>query len=1276
MPPPLLELLQPQSFASLARDAYSRGEAYARNGRVKELSVNGEGARAVVKGSQYYRVSLDAVSGALQHACECPMGELRVLCKHVVAVGILAERLLADPAPARTEGDASRTHFERDEELQSYLAANGLLHVRRLSADVLAPHLSPPDRSGLLYALGRHRFTDYATTQSLIRYGYLLTYAPKLQSQLPAAAWRFLQAEREELAVTRASLEDRLQPPADARALPAFQSLRAARDAFDPAVPPRSEAALVAASLRLDPALPGFAYQDDRRALMETGAGLILPTVQLTLPSSGDAPAVTRCSCGLTRCPHALAALDAALLRLRGPLSSQTADALEELSRPPWQRALNALQHALEEQEEDAGAVLVSWRLKVREEDGVEVTPFLHRLNRKGALSAGTRVGPGRLLEQQRSQLSSDDVRIAELLARTPGPASQPLLYALAGHPRVFLGEDAERPLRVERVKVGLVAEERNGAVVLGPGIDGAPLSQGLARAVQQARPDQALYVWDPGARVLSALEATAQLRSVLGVLSQFGSEFPPESHPALLERLSLASARLPVAMPRSVMGEAVPPDTALVLRLQVKSDATVEVELRARPLPEAATFAPGDGPRDVHARRKERAVHARRDFAAEVAAANALAARLPLQGAEHEHGHTYLLPNPAAALALLAELPGLSPKPELEWVGDPLRLAARAVPTSLKVILDKKRDWFGLLGGLSVEGERVELAVLLDAARRKQRFIRVTEKTYVEVHDALRVHLESLADHTYASPKGGLEVGPSAAEALDALAQAGASVSADEAWRELAQRIFAAKALTPRVPRTLKATLRDYQLEGFRWLTRLAAWGAGAVLADDMGLGKTVQALALLLDRASKGPALVIAPTSVGFNWMDEAARFAPSLKLAVYADSEDRGLALERLGPKDVLVLSYGLLARDLERLRQVRFATVIFDEAQALKNAATQRARAARELQAEFRCALSGTPLENHLGELWSLYRIVFPGLLGSWDAFRDRFATPIEKRIDPTAAPALARVLAPFLLRRTKGQVEQELPARTEINVPVVLSAPEWQLYEDARLAALSELETPKAKLREAQRRVQVLAALTRLRLLASHPRLYDPASTLESAKLKRLLELVDELTAEGHRALIFSQFTSHLALVREVLDARGVRYQYLDGSTPRTERKRRVQAFQEGDAPLFLISLKAGGFGLNLTAADNAIHLDPWWNPAVEDQASDRAHRIGQTRPVTIYRLVTRGTIEEQILALHEDKRALVSGILEGKDSAGKLSSQELLGLLTQGNVQSPGGTVH
>jgi SNF2 family DNA or RNA helicase len=506
------------------------------------------------------------------------------------------------------------------------------------------------------------------------------------------------------------------------------------------------------------------------------------------------------------------------------------------------------------------------------------------------------------------------------------------------------------------------------------------------------------------------------------------------------------------------------------------------------------------------------------------------------------------------------------------------------------------------------------------------------------------------------------VEIGPGALGVIDDLARDGAELSAHGAFAQLHARMRAASKRAPRVPRHLKATLRDYQVEGFRWLARLATWGAGAVLADDMGLGKTLQALALLCHRASEGPALVVAPTSVCANWVAEARRFGPSLNVTLFRES-DRAGAVAALGPGDVLVVSYGLLVLDLERFRSKRFATLVLDEAQAVKNASTRRARAAREIDAAFRVALSGTPVENHLGELWSLYRIVFPGLLGSWELFRRRFAVPIERDRDPDRRRVLATTLRPFLLRRSKAEVARELPTRTEIALPVALSPGERRLYEQARLAAVARLAGLGEQARPEQRRFQVLAAITELRLLACHPRLNDPECALPSSKLARFLELAAELAEGGHRALVFSQFTSHLALVREALAAAGRSFLYLDGQTPPAQRDRLVERFQAGDGELFLITLKAGGTGLNLTAADYVVHLDPWWNPAVEDQATDRAHRIGQQRPVTVYRLLSQGTIEEAIVTLHARKRDLVAGVLDGMDAAGRLSPDDLMALI-------------
>ncbi|NBD11084.1 DEAD/DEAH box helicase [Corallococcus silvisoli] len=1161
--------------------------------------------------------------------------------------------------------DPNTPPFQTEAALRAWLQAEGLEHLARLSLALLTPRVEAAYLPQVRAVISRRRLVELLAQDTLDRWTAEVLPTPRMRDLLPKLAWRYAEDERQGAIEARASINDRLVPPAEARTHVVHGMLMAWRSRVPAGVAPRPARALSLEALVEEPDLPGFRLKETRISELPVsppGSGFILPDARLTFSPS----AVTvDCTCGATVCVHQLAAVDTTLVWLRQRWTEAFGETLEELVRPPWARTLRALERAVEESPGGTGGVEISWRLDVIEGYGVEVAPYVHRRTKKGQRTTGAKVGRRKLLQEYGSQLGAADARIAALLTDSVAPASRALLFELIDHPRLSLEGTQDLPVRVEREKVGLVAEDRGGTVMVNAGVDGTALPPSLLERVRKSKPEEAVFLWDEGANVLTVLDISPEMRALATVLHRHGNVFPPESHGALLEQLSRFSLRLPVAMPRSVMGESVLPQQLPVLRLEGQPGGEVRLELRLRPLPDGPAFLPGEGPRDVYVRRDARSFHAVRDFGRELTAAAALQARLPLHTAEpQELPFCFQFHSAQGGLAVLAACAELEPRPELEWVGTSMRLVPRRGAHDLKVILQRKRDWFGVLGGLSVEGERVELARLLDAARRKERFVQVDAHTWVEIEAALREHLERLSDHTHAS-RHGLEVGPAAAEALAGLGAAGAEIDADASWKSLVERIFAAKELKPRVPATLKTELRDYQLEGFRWLTRLASWSAGGVLADDMGLGKTVQALAVLLERAKLGPALVLAPTSVAFNWRDEAKRFAPSLKVTLFSEAEDRGLTLERLGPRDVLVISYGLLVRDIERLSALRFSTLVFDEAQTLKNAVTQRFRAARALQGDFRFALSGTPLENHLGELWALFAVVFPGLLGSLEAFRARFAAPIEKQVDPTAAPALARVLQPFLLRRTKAQVEAQLPPRTDVHVPVVLSPQEWTLYEDARLAALSDLETRREKMKDQERRIELLAALTRLRLLASHPRLYDAASKLESSKLERFMELIQELREEGHRALVFSQFTSHLALVREVLDAQGIAYEYLDGQTPAGARAERVRAFQEGDAPLFLISLKAGGFGLNLTAATSVIHLDPWWNPAVEDQASDRAHRIGQQRPVTVYRLVAKGTIEEQMLSLHEHKRALVAGVLEGKDAAARLSTQELLGLLAQ-----------
>jgi SNF2 family DNA or RNA helicase len=394
----------------------------------------------------------------------------------------------------------------------------------------------------------------------------------------------------------------------------------------------------------------------------------------------------------------------------------------------------------------------------------------------------------------------------------------------------------------------------------------------------------------------------------------------------------------------------------------------------------------------------------------------------------------------------------------------------------------------------------------------------------------------------------------------------------------------------------------------------------------------------------------------------MREVEKFAPGMTAFMYRET-DRSEFLNSVGNKQIVVCSYGLALRDVEQLAKVDWGTMILDEAQAIKNSRSKTSMAIATIPSKWTVALTGTPVENHLGELWSLFRVVAPGVFGGWDQFRTRFAGPIERDDDDERRAALRKRLQPFVLRRTKKEVLKDLPARTEMNLYVELSAPERALYDEIRLSAIGEADAI-TKLPDIQdQRFKILALLTRLRQISCHPKLVHESWKEGSAKLTQLTETLLQLREEGHRVLIFSQFVTHLKLIREMLDTEKVSYQYLDGSTPAAARQTQVDQFQNGDATAFLISLKAGGTGLNLTAADYVIHMDPWWNPAVEDQATDRAHRIGQQRPVMVYRIVAQNTIEEEILRLHDTKRDLVAGVLDGTHSAGKLSTTDLLALL-------------
>jgi SNF2 family DNA or RNA helicase len=486
---------------------------------------------------------------------------------------------------------------------------------------------------------------------------------------------------------------------------------------------------------------------------------------------------------------------------------------------------------------------------------------------------------------------------------------------------------------------------------------------------------------------------------------------------------------------------------------------------------------------------------------------------------------------------------------------------------------------------------------------------------------------------------------------------------------RTLADRLLRTEGVRPvPTPPGFALELRPYQQEGLAWLQYLREQDLSGILADDMGLGKTAQTLAHLLTEKEAGrldkPALVVLPTSLIFNWKHEATRFAPGLKV-ISLHGKDRHAQFDHVAEHDVALTTYPLLWRDHEALEKQDYHMLILDEAQTVKNAGSQAAQVVRRLKARHRLCLTGTPLENHLGELWAQFDFLLPGFLGDAKSFTRTWRTPIEKQGDTLRRELLAKRLRPFILRRRKEEVAQELPPKTIILRTVELEGGQRDLYETVRSAMDARVREAIADLGFNRSQIVILDALLKLRQVCCDPRLLKSEtarSVKERAKLDLLMAMLPEMVEEGRRVLLFSQFTSMLDLIRAELDQAGLGYVSLTGATD--DRETPIRRFQEGETPVFLISLKAGGVGLNLTAADTVIHFDPWWNPAVENQATDRAHRLGQTKPVFVYKLIVAGSIEEKILALQEKKAELAAGILsEDAQGMAKFGEADLAALL-------------
>ncbi len=608
--------------------------------------------------------------------------------------------------------------------------------------------------------------------------------------------------------------------------------------------------------------------------------------------------------------------------------------------------------------------------------------------------------------------------------------------------------------------------------------------------------------------------------------------------------------------------------------------------------------------------------------------------------------------------LSLLAFLQECPIRYIVEWPqGEKFKVHTSKQNPDNSVQLRQKQNWFEVEGTLQMEDEHIvamsELLRLMRSGSVGKRFVRLDNGEFLALSESLAKQLHKLEQIAQIDKTKARITRYQAGPLADIIRSSDGVIHANRQVSSLAKQISEAATMRVDLPRGLKAQLRDYQQIGYEWISRLAAWGAGGCLADDMGLGKTVQAIAFLLQRAEEGASLVVAPASVVLNWQNEIMRFAPALRVSIFNDAEDRQSVIDSQGKYDVLLCTYGLLARETEMLSKKEWNVVCLDEAHTIKNRSTKMSAAAMALQSKARLLLTGTPIQNHLGELWNLMEFLNPGLLGSFEAFRTQFILPIEQEQNTEKRTALRRIIQPFILRRTKTDVLSELPDKEDIIRRISLTDSERMEYEALRIQAQKELEA------EDKVTVSLLSNITRLREAACSLSLVDKSITAVSSKLEDMRQLVQQIVEGGNSVLVFSQFTSFLSQAKQVLDEDKIDYFYLDGSTPIAQRQKMVEAFQRGEKPVFLISLKAGGLGLNLTNANYIIHLDPWWNPAIEQQATDRAYRIGQHRSVTVYHLIAADTIEEKILRLHQTKRDLSDSLLEGTDTSHTLTIDDL-----------------
>jgi len=877
---------------------------------------------------------------------------------------------------------------------------------------------------------------------------------------------------------------------------------------------------------------------------------------------------------------------------------------------------------------------------------GRSVEPKEQKWLKSGRWGMPSNVSFSSFVGQEKDCMDDVDKQIALITAKNYEYEFDEILPILVGSDKVYYRDgDSLYHVTIEEDKVYLNIEESSNGFKVSTNL---PSSQNLKSVVISKISDTHYKVFKLTASELNIIKAISAI-----------DVFPKEAEQALKDLISKLDGRIEVHSSLIEGGSTLEKkEGSSIVTLSLRPNAEqYHLSIFVRPL-DGGTLkvSPGRGKAVVYDTVDDTRYQISRDLSSEKVRYNDLVLFLEdqISAEPSETPGNYIL-GPMDMLELLDYVKDRTEDYCVEWPkGQSVKIKSRVSSSSVRASIANKEHWFEMEGDVKIDDETVmSLQKLLELYGQgdKGRFIKLSDGDFIALSESLRKQLRALED---LSTVGAGRVPVYQVGALAELVHGKESIlSAGKDFQELEQKIEAASKLNPKVPASFQGELRDYQMEGFKWISRLAEWGAGACLADDMGLGKTLQAAAFMLSRASKGPSLIVAPASVVLNWASELARFTPTLNISILNEAASRKDVIEDAKENDVVLCSYALMAREEETLTAKKWNVICLDEAHTIKNRSTKMSMAAMKLSAQARLILTGTPVQNHLNELWNLFQFINPGLLGTLEKFQQRYIT--GENADENAK-RLRKVIQPFILRRRKIDVIDELPDKTEIQRNIVMTDLETASYESMR----SRVEDSLEEISKVD--VKVLAEITRLRQASCSMSLVDSKWNNGSSKIDAAVDLINQIVDGGNRVLVFSQFTSFLKMVKDALSMENVLY--LDGSTPIRKRSEMVEAFQNGEANVFFISLKAGGLGLNLTGANYVIHLDPWWNPAIEQQATDRAYRIGQEQNVTVYHLISAHTIEEKILRLHKTKKDMADALLEGTDMAKAISLDELRNLVS------------